>query len=231
MKQEGGSRVLEAVVFDFDGVLADTEPLHFSTIRATLEARGVPLSFEEYGERYLGYDDAGVFRAVARDRGLAWDAREIDALVQSKGQIFRRLAAETPVLFAGVAERLREWSAHVPMGIASGAFRDEIVMVLDSAGLSGMVRTIVGAGETTRHKPEPEPYLRALELLGPNLTPGRCVAIEDSPWGITSAREARMKVVALTTSCSSDRLFDAHHLVRSFEDLSLDLLNDVAARS
>lgn len=235
-------RSLQSLVFDFDGVLADTEPLHLRLFQETLEPRGITLTRANYYERYLGYDDSEVFRAIARDLGLAWPDSEVAAIVRDKSARFRAAAESHPMLFRGVAEGVSEWAAIVPVAIASGAFRDEIEIILDAAGLRRLFPVIVAAGETPRGKPAPDPYTAALDRLraAPGLhhaTPAdgrpqasRSVAIEDSVWGIEAARRAGMKVVAVTTSYPAERLRDADAVVTSFEDLSLALFDDLAAR-
>jgi beta-phosphoglucomutase len=221
-------RSLEAVVFDFDGVLADTEPLHLRVFQQTLARHGVALDDALYYERYLGYDDAGVFRTLAEDRHLAWTAADTARLVEEKARSFRVVAATHPTLFAGVAERLRGWAGQVPMAIASGALRDEIVIILDAADLVPVFPVIVAAGETPRGKPAPDPFAEAVRQLG--AAPRRSVAVEDSVWGIESARAAGLKVVAVATSYPRDRLTTADAVVDSFTDLTLELFQELAAR-
>lgn len=235
-------RSLQALVFDFDGVLADTEPLHLRIFQEALEQRGITLSRADYDDRYLGYDDSDVFRAVARDLGLAWTDAEVTAMVLEKSARFRATAAHHPMLFRGVAEGVREWAAIVPVAIASGSFRDEIEIILEAAGSRHLFPVIVAAGDTPQGKPAADPYCAALDQL--RASQRRChtapadgrpealrsVAIEDSVWGIEAAHRAGMKVVAVTTSYPAERLRAADAVVTSFEDLSLALFDDLAAR-
>jgi beta-phosphoglucomutase len=221
-------RSLQAIVFDFDGVLADTEPLHLRAFQRSLEPCRVTLDRADYYERYLGYDDAGVFRAIARDRNLDWTAATIDGLVTGKARLFKTVAEDQPVLFECVAERVREWARQVPVAIASGALREEIEIVLDAAGLRSVFPVIVAAGETPGGKPAPDPYIAALDRL--RADPRRSVAVEDSVWGIESARVAGMKVVAVTTSYARGRLAQADSVVGAFCDLTLDGFEELARR-
>jgi beta-phosphoglucomutase len=246
-------RSLQAVVFDFDGVLANTEPLHLRIFQETLGQRGLTLTSPDYYERNLGYDDGDVFRTVARDQQLTWNEDEIAGLVRDKSSRFRRRAAGRPILFPRVADRVREWAASVPVAIASGAFRDEIETILTAAGVRELFPVIVGAGETPSGKPAPDPYLAALEQLRERLSArgescgaapkatmrssgghppeaARSVAVEDSVWGIEAAHRAGMKVVAVTTSYAHERLTAADAVVASFEDLSLELFDELAGR-
>lgn len=234
------SAFLQAIVFDYDGVLADTEALHLRAFQDTLASEDLELSRGEYFEHCLGLDDEGVFRAFAERHGLDWSKEEIVALVSQKaGHFGRRLAeacATSPqggqrssILFPGVVDRLRAWRGQVLMGVASGSLREEIEPVLAAEGVGDAIEVIVAAGETPRGKPSPDPYARALALLaarlpasqGP-LDSSRCLAVEDSPWGVDSAHAAGMKVVAVATSYPAGRLHEADLVVERFEDLDLE---------
>jgi beta-phosphoglucomutase len=225
--------MLQAIVFDYDGVLADTEPLHLRAFQDTLARHRLVLSDADYYEHYLGLDDAGVFRAVVQRDGHSCSDADVREFVERKAQRFLEISRTARVLYPGVAARLREWSGHLPIAIASGSLRHEIELVLQGEGLSGVVPVIVAAGETTSGKPAPDPYIRALERLsagGRALDPGRSVAVEDSPWGIDSARGAGMKAVAITTSYPAARLDGADAVVSAFGDLDLELFDLVAGR-
>jgi len=115
------SRSLQALVFDFDGVIADTERLHLLAFRDVLGSRGVDLDAPDYYERYLGFDDRGVFGALARDRGLAWTDDQLARLVQAKAERFRAVIEATPVVFDGVARLVSSWARDVPYGAAAVA--------------------------------------------------------------------------------------------------------------
>jgi beta-phosphoglucomutase-like phosphatase (HAD superfamily) len=223
---------LQAIVFDYDGVLADTEPLHLLAFQRALAPRGVTLARDRYFEDLLGLDDEGVFEAVSAQEGLGWTRKEVAVLVEDKALRFREATAERRVLFPGVAERLRQWSRAVPIAIASGSLRHEIEHVLEAESILDVVPVIVAAGETENGKPAPDPYLRALALLAARRPPGgevldasRSVAVEDSPWGIDSARAAGMKAVALSTSYPPERLNGADAVLASFESLDLGMLD------
>jgi beta-phosphoglucomutase len=221
--------VIQAIVFDFDGVLANTEALHLRSFQQALAPDGVRLDPSDYYERYLGYDDSGVFGALARDRGLGWTPSDLAGLVREKAACFRRILETQPVLFDGVPALVRQWAPEVPLAIASGALRDEIEVILGAAGLLDLFPVIVAAGETPSGKPAPDPYRAALERLGADAS--RSVAVEDSVWGIESARRAGMKVVAVTTSYPRDRLTSADAVVGAFSELTLQLFEDLISTS
>jgi beta-phosphoglucomutase len=194
----------DAVVFDFDGVLANTEPLHLRVYQALAAEHGFTFSADEYYSQYLGFDDIGVFQALSRDKGLRIEGDRMHDLIEQKTRLFQALVRETPVLFPGAAACLRAMRAACPIAIASGALGHEISLVLSGAGLDGLVPVVVAAGDTPRSKPAPDPYQLALERLSAlhrrPLRPGASVGIEDSRWGLESARKAGMLTVGLTTS-------------------------------
>jgi len=184
--------VLSAVVFDFDGVIANSEPLHFRAYERVLAREGVALSEGDYFARYLGFDDVGAFEAIARDRGRSWTRPDVAALVARKAIELEALERDVSVLFPGAADAIARTAAIVPIAIASGARGDEIRRVLRREHLETRFTAIVSAEDTPVSKPSPAPYLRALALLrearGAAIEAAHCVAIEDSRWGLESAR-------------------------------------------
>ena len=221
-------RHLQAVVLDFDGVIADTEPLHYQACREVLAPLGITLTWEEYAERYIGIADREVFGRVAKRHGLALDPDLTDTLLARKAKVLRRVFVDARSLFPGVAEVMTRWSEVVPLAIASGALRGEIEGVLRAAGIAGTVSVIVAADDVPRSKPAPDPYLQALAWLEPHagrLVPARSVAIEDSRWGLQSARAAGMRAVAVTTSFTPSELGDADLVVNSLSSLTLEALD------
>jgi len=220
---------LQAIVFDFDGVIADSEPLHLKAFQRALAEEGMTLGQDEYFNRYLGYDDVGVFEAIARDRGLAWTARHVTERVARKGMKLQELISGGEVLFPGAPAFIRAAAAEVPVAIASGALRHEIVQILESAALNELFAAIVASGDTPASKPSPAPYLLAFERLqkraAKQLDPQRCVAIEDSLWGLESARQAGLRCVGVTTSYTAVELPGAELVVEGLHALTLPMLD------
>jgi beta-phosphoglucomutase-like phosphatase (HAD superfamily) len=222
---------LQAIVFDFDGVIANTEPLHFRAFRDVFAARGIALTEADYYARYLGYDDLGVFRAVAAEHAVTWDIDALSDLTRRKAARVEALERDGSMLFPGAPEAIRRCAAAVPLAIASGALGVEIRRVLDAVRLTSAFRVIVSAEDTPVSKPAPDPYLRAVtllsELVGTRLTPGSCVAIEDSHWGIASAKAAGLKTVAVTHTYGRRELAEADLIVSSLDDLQVDVLRQM----
>jgi beta-phosphoglucomutase len=196
---------LRAIVFDFDGVIANSEPLHFRAFRDVLARFSIELTERDYYTRYLGYDDVGVFTTVNADLGRAWSQRELADLVADKALRLAEIEKDMSVIFPGAAEAIQRAAAAVPVAIASGALGPEIRRILKRADLTHHFVAIVSAENTPLSKPSPDPYELAVSLLrkhvgGDPLKAAECVAIEDSRWGLESARVAGLRTVGVTSA-------------------------------
>ena len=211
-------------MFDFDGVIANSEPLHYLAFHDVLGQSGITFPEKEYYDRYLGYDDVGVFKAVAADRGLSWTIDRIAGLVQFKADVLERLEQNTSILFPGADAAIRRAAALVPLGIASGALGAEIRRVLDREGLRSYFKAIVAAEDTPVSKPAADPYRRAVALLseaiGAPLLPAECVAVEDSSWGLQSAKAAGLRTVAVAQTYDGATL-EADLVISSIDELDI----------
>jgi beta-phosphoglucomutase len=225
--------MLEAVIFDFDGVLADSEPLHMRAWQDVLDSIGVDLGADEYYGHYLGYDDEGLIRMLNEARRLRLDGPSQQALLAEKAKVTADLLRHPDVLFPGARECVERLAAGVPLAIASGALRHEIEMVLDGTGLARWFPIIVASGETPRSKPAPDPYQRAVALLqerglvGNGSSASQYVAIEDSRWGLASARAAGLRTVAVSTSYDAAELGAADLVVADLHQVTLEMLREL----
>ena len=218
--------MIAAVVFDFDGVLVDSEPLHLRAYQEVLEPLGTSLPREEYYARYLGCDDRGVFHAVAASRGWDVDERRVAELITEKTRVFEQLTAGGAHLYPGAAACVSRLAAALPLGIASGALRHEIDTALQGAGLARYFRFVVASGDTPGTKPAPDPYARAAALHG--VAPASCLAIEDSRWGIESAKAAGLWCIGITNTYPVAELLDADAIITSLDELTVELIQKVA---
>jgi len=213
---------IRAIVFDFDGVLADSEPLHLRSYQEVLSPIGITLTREEYYARYLGYDDDGVFTKVAAAQGTRLDARQVAALIEEKTRIFDDLMASGEMLYPAARACVVRMAARFPLGIASGALRHEIEAMLRGGKLDPYFRFIVASGETLEGKPAPDPYRRAAELHG--LPPDQCLAIEDSRWGIESAKAAGLWCIGVTTTYPREDLQMADRVIESLDEFTPEFI-------
>ena len=225
---------LRAIVFDFDGVIANSEPLHFRGYRDVLAEEGITLAESDYYAQYLGFDDVGAFQAIGQQHGAAWTGGQIKNMVARKAVRLEGLERDGAILFPGAADAVRRAAARVPIAIASGARGAEIRRVLNRENLAGYFTAIVAAEDTAASKPAPDPYLRALTLLAPatgnNLGGAECVAIEDSVWGLASARSAGLKTVGVTHTYEASALSAADLVVGSLDALDIEQLVKLCSR-
>jgi len=213
--------MLRAVVFDFDGVLVDSEPLHFRALRDCLLPEGLAIGETEYYARYAAYDDRTAIRLALEEHGTAYDAERVDRVARRKAGLFETLLRGIP-FFPGAPELVRALAREMPLAIASGALRSEIERILVGGGLRDPFRAIVGAEDVARTKPDPMPYLHAVALLSseaPDLRPEDCVAFEDTSAGIASARAAGLKVIGVTNTYPAEKLGAAHRVVSGLAGL------------
>lgn len=213
---------IEGVIFDFDGVLADTERLHLRATQEALAARGWTLDERAYFERYLGYGDRDLIIELTRDLRERIDETQIEAFIATKAMRYRDHVAAGAVLYATAASCVARLGARYPLAIASGSLQSEIHEILSASGLRDAFRVIVGADDCTSGKPAPEPYLNAAALLG--IDPRSAVAIEDSRWGLESAREAGLHTIAITTSYPASALGIADVILDSLDQVTVDLM-------
>jgi beta-phosphoglucomutase-like phosphatase (HAD superfamily) len=195
-----------ATLFDFDGVLVDSEPVHLAAFNDVLAPQGIELAHHEYVERYLSLDDAGVFRDALSRRQRTLREEEVRALVEAKHPRFLARFADSFRVFPGAVELLARRAERGPVGIVSGALHEEITFALDRMGARGAVRFIVSAERTTAPKPDPAPYLLGLDELRRLGHDGGVVVVEDSPGGVVSAKKAALRCVAVAHSCGHDEL-------------------------
>jgi beta-phosphoglucomutase len=224
---------MDAVIFDFDGVIVDSEPVHFAGFAQVLRARGVELTWDDYRERYLGYDDHDCFLAVCADRGIALAPDEVAALTAAKTAIVRAVLAAAVEALPGAVDLIRGLHRDgVPLAICSGALRSEIEIAARRVGVLDRFAIVVAAEDVPAGKPDPAGYALALRRLrassGRPLAAARSLAIEDSPAGIAAARGAGLHVLAVTTSYPAAALAAADAVAASLADVTVARLAALA---
>lgn len=235
-----GTVDLKAVIFDFDGVLVDSEPLHYQAFCDVLTPLGLAHSYDVYLQRYIGFDDRDALRAIFQDAGRPLNPELFEHLLHAKEAAFQKIVAHGVVPFAGARELVKELrDARLPLAIASGAKTEEIRLILSSLNLRDAFSVIVSADDVQAGKPHPETYERALQALyaaHPALNEGVAgngaslegiVVIEDTPTGIQAARAAGLFVVAVGHTYPLAELHQAQWAVPRLADLSLDRLRHV----
>ena len=217
---------LQAVVFDCDGVLVDTEPLHYRAFQEVLGPIGLGHGYERYVREFIGFDDRDAFIHAFGEAGRELDSAKLEELVRAKESFLQKIVARGVPTFPGVVECVRDIAASAtPLAIASGALRREVLSFVHSLGLDGLFSVVVAADEVKKSKPDPETYLVALERLREKpgldrLDAGSCIAIEDTPAGIASARAAGFFVIGITNSFAKDELLQAQVVIESLSGMN-----------
>jgi HAD superfamily hydrolase (TIGR01509 family) len=192
-----------AILFDFNGTLSDDEPILYSIYAELFAEQGKPLSREDYLGRLAGLSEREIFAAW-----LGHEHPAIDRLIGDRVARYRARVADGTTVSGPVRSAVLDAAARVPVGIVSGAAREEIMPVVRGAGLERAISFVVAADDVVAGKPDPEGYLRALELLG-GARAADVVAFEDTEVGVVSAKAAGMRVIALTTTLGPERLAQA----------------------
>jgi beta-phosphoglucomutase len=221
--------MLKAVIFDFDGVIADTEPVHLKAFQAVLSEEGIELTKKEYYDKYLALDDKTCFAAILKGMGRSFNKSLIHDLAVRKSEYYDEFIRENLVIFPGVIDFIRKLYGKYPLSIGSGALRHEVEFILESIGIRNEFSIIVGADGIEDCKPAPDVYVRVLQMINQLdslksgiVYPYECLVIEDSVDGITAARSVRMKCLAVTNSYPAEELFEADMIVNSLEEVKIE---------
>jgi HAD superfamily hydrolase (TIGR01509 family) len=183
---------LRAVLFDFDGVIADTENHHIAAWQRTLMALGWQVP-DEIAARSAEVDDREFLRELFAAQEII--DGDIEGWVRKKQELTIGLLRDSPRLFPGVVELVGKLTGRVRLAVVSGTWRENVEAVLAAPGLSDRFELIVGKEDVAAVKPDPEAYVLALRRLG--VGPGQAMAIEDSPSGLAAARAAGVRCIAL----------------------------------
>jgi len=246
--------MIEAVIFDFDGIIVDSERLHWAAFNKVLEPLGKTISWAEYIQTYIGFDDRDAFRhavselhnpprpslcsshpSTGRDvlespplKGCAKrgvDSLDLNKLIEAKAAAFQELLeSDGAAALPGAVELIKALSGNIPLAICSGALREDILPILGKLGIETAFDITITAEDTRISKPDPAPYKLAMQKLG--VISG--LAIEDTPAGIASAKGSGLKVLAVTNSYDAEFLPQADVVVDTLEGLTLEKLNQLA---
>ena len=223
--------MLKAVIFDFDGVITDSEILHYRAFNDILAKYDVHIETEDYYRYYLGLSDRDFFLELINKQILNISSELVPQLVKDKKVIYEELAQTEGQIIEGVRPFLDHLAENeVPMAICSGALLPEIELILEQASLRHHFKTIVSADQVTKSKPDPEGFLLTLQrlndMVGPIAAEG-CVVFEDSHWGLEAAQGAGMKTIAVTNSYPADQLTMADHTVDRLDSVTVPDLHDI----
>lgn len=212
--------MIKAVIFDFDGVIADTEHLHFEAFRNVLNHQKQDLTENEYYSQYLAYDDKTFFSKYYENNELKLDKKLLKRLLKNKSEEFDSLIKNNIKIYPGVVDFIEKLSVRYDLAIGSGALKKEIVQILDVINIAHLFKIIISADEISNCKPNPEVYNTVLSRLnnikGNDISADECIVIEDSIYGIQAAKSAGMKCMAVTNSYPAKKLTEADLVVSDY---------------
>ena len=218
--------MIRAVLFDFNGVIVDDEPVHFQLFQKVLAEEGVTLSKEDYYSKYLGMDDSDCIVTAAKDAGKPKVADKVQELIDRKAVYYDEAMKVNTPFVPGVLAFIQAIASKYYLAIVSGALRREVEMMLTRGKVRDAFSVIVAAEDIEHGKPNPEGYDKAMQLLNRDyvasadlLLPAECLVLEDSIWGIESATAAGMPAVAVTTSFVPSALPGARHYLKDFQGI------------
>lgn len=213
---------IQAVFWDFDGVILDTEPLHWMAFKEVLNPAGIDFSWDQYRREYMGFDDRDALEYAFTSHNMPLNHSLRDNYMHLKAESFQRLATEKSLEpYPGVRDLIQHWHGRLPQAICSGALLRDILPLLQRLGLSEYFDAVITADQVSASKPDPETYgqgLNALNLEHGPLEPSQCLAVEDTPTGITSAKGAGLYVLAVGHTHPESDLQDADRVVSSLPE-------------
>lgn len=202
-------KAFKAILFDLDGVIIDSEPIHEAAFQLTLKQYGHSLTANDYKEHYAGRtDSAGLeqyFKFVNEEHDLSVIANE-------KSKAYLELAASQLVPYEGMTNIIRELAAKYPLGLVTGSLRLEAEIAMQACDIQRFFTVVVTAEDVLHGKPDPEGYLLGAHKLG--VSPAECLVIEDAPSGLIAANAAGMQSIAITNTHRSDELTLATKVVQ-----------------
>jgi beta-phosphoglucomutase len=209
----------QAVLFDFDGVIVNSEPLHFLSFHEVLRGERIELTEEEYYRELIGFDDKGAFKHIFAAHGRELDPKTFLRVMTLKSEkMMDLIRARKYHTLPGVDEFVRGLWWHYPLAICSGALREEIEAMLEGVALRECFKVIVAAEDVTAGKPDPQGYILCARQLAQRvkkpLRPEDCLVVEDAPTVIRSIRGAGFKALGVATSYPVEKLQEAAYVVR-----------------
>ncbi|HEX5411056.1 MAG TPA: HAD family phosphatase [Terriglobia bacterium] len=219
---------MRAIIFDFDGIIVDSEPIIMRLTQEMAAKEGWVVSEEDYYQNYLALDDRGIVEHLFISHGRAVDRARVEELVNWKSRAYGEIIAEGLPAMPGAVDFVCQAAQNYSLAIASGSARSEIEHLLGKLHLRDQFRMVTSADDCARSKPDPEVYLKAIarlqaisEFNDKPLRTRECVAIEDAPGGIDAAHAAGIRCIGLAHSRTQENLVHADWVFSGFEELDL----------
>ena len=213
---------LKAVLWDLDGVIADTGRYHFMGWREIFTPMGIDFT-EEHFIKHFGQRNDTIIRDTVTQ---SISQEELDAIADRKEEAYRRLVADNIQVLPGAVELLKALEKNgIPSALASSAPPENVKIIVGGLGIESLFQAVACGREVTEGKPSPQVFLLAAEKL--KVDPSGCVVIEDAIAGVAGAKRAGMKCVAVTNSHSGDSLREADLVVSTLEDIDVEKLESL----
>lgn len=211
--------MIEAVIFDMNGVIIDDEHIHELAFKEVLKQYKIDLNHGEYTRLFAGKTDRDGFEEMKKYSHVELD---IEKCLHEKSERYLALFPQNKKSYPGVVELIQALSRKYILALTSSAIRKEVDLTIKVFGIEDRFRITISGDDVTNGKPDPEPYLKTAAKL--NLDPAVCVVIEDSKSGVQSAKAAGMTCFGITTTHTANDLSDADEIFTSFDEIEVELL-------
>lgn len=218
--------MIKAILFDMNGVIINDEHIHEMAFHNTLEPYGIDLDHQLYLTCCAGRTDQAGYEAIAARFNKKLP---IDVLLNKKSELYLHLFPTHKKSYPDVVTLITSLSHNFQLALTSSSSRAEVDLITKEFSIKQLFRVTISGDDVQRGKPDPEPYLLTAARLG--VQPHECLVIEDSQSGITSAKTAGCYCVGITTTHTREELRDANRVVDTFREITLKLIEDIAAHS
>ncbi|MBS0198734.1 MAG: HAD family phosphatase [Planctomycetes bacterium] len=218
--------MLRAIIFDFDGVIVDSEPMHERALRAASRALGMDFTHEQNMARYIGCDDRDAYARICEDNGRMPIPAEFEELSRLKWEFAQQAISRGEVPgYPGTLRLIEEARNALTIAVCSGARLHEIQEILGRLALESAFKAVISADHVAKAKPDPTGYLMTASKIG--VSPSQCIAIEDTPRGIAAAKAAGLFAIGVCHTLAASRLEQADAVVDSTAELSAARLREL----
>lgn len=215
--------MIKAILFDMDGVIVDSEPLHFEAHKKALAHFGIDLKLEDYMQFAISRGDDVIYEKAAQVYGAEIDKKAVSEI---KKRVFREIFDQNSEMFPGILETLKNFSEKYDLAIVSSGSENAVKYVVEKLDIGKYFKVIVTGDNVEKIKPFPDIYLKAIEALGYDKE--SCVAIEDSETGMSAAKNAGLKCIAIPCGFTKDQDFSRADIVlKSIKEVNEELINSL----